>query len=322
MRVFGSIRTMFLALLIAAVPASSFAGVFISVAIAPPALPVYVQPPCPQPGYMWTPGYWAYGPAGYYWVPGVWVAPPAVGLLWTPGYWGWGGGVYVWHAGYWGPHVGFYGGVHYGFGYNGVGFYGGEWRGGSFFYNTAVVNVNHTVVRNVYVNRTVINNTTINRVSYNGGRGGIQARPTAFEMQAQREQRFQATQVQLSHRQVAANNTEQFYNRNHGQPQVAARESINGRAFNQQGRIAQGVRTGEMAPGQAARDEQRQQRIDNSVRQDRTENGGRVTPQERQNIDQRQNNASRQIYNQRHDEGASREPRGGENRDGGQHERR
>ena len=53
------------ALLLAALlllPAQMFAGVFISVSIAPPVLPVYVQPVCPAPGYIWTPGYWAYGP--------------------------------------------------------------------------------------------------------------------------------------------------------------------------------------------------------------------------------------------------------------------
>ena len=61
-----------------------------------------------------------------------------------------------WNAGYWGPHVGFYGGVNYGFGYGGVGFGGGEWRGGAFFYNTAVVNVGGAHFTNVYVNRTVI----------------------------------------------------------------------------------------------------------------------------------------------------------------------
>ncbi|MGO9892766.1 MAG: YXWGXW repeat-containing protein [Bryobacteraceae bacterium] len=48
-----------------------FAGVFISVSIAPPVLPGYVQPVCPAPGYIWTPGYWAYGPDDYYWVPGT-----------------------------------------------------------------------------------------------------------------------------------------------------------------------------------------------------------------------------------------------------------
>ena len=66
---------------------------------------------------MWTPGYWAWGNDGYYWVPGTWVPAPAVGLLWTPGYWGWSGGYYRWNVCYWGPHVGFYGGVNYGFGY-------------------------------------------------------------------------------------------------------------------------------------------------------------------------------------------------------------
>ncbi len=60
-------------------------GVGISVNVAPPVLPVYEQPPLPAPGYLWTPGYWAYGGAGYYWVPGVWVQPPRVGLMWTPG---------------------------------------------------------------------------------------------------------------------------------------------------------------------------------------------------------------------------------------------
>jgi hypothetical protein len=102
----------------------------VSITVAPPVLPVYDQPPLPGPGYMWTPGYWAWDDGDYYWVPGTWVEPPAVGLLWTPGYWGWRDGIYVWNAGYWGPHIGFYGGVNYGFGYVGVGYAGGFWRGG------------------------------------------------------------------------------------------------------------------------------------------------------------------------------------------------
>ena len=66
-------------------------------------------------------------------------ASAAVGVLWTPGYWGWGGSAFLWHEGYWGPHVGFYGGINYGFGYGGVGFFGGRWDGGHFAYNTAVL---------------------------------------------------------------------------------------------------------------------------------------------------------------------------------------
>jgi hypothetical protein len=133
-------------------------GIGISVRIGPPALPVYAQPICPGPGYLWTPGYWAWNDdGGYYWVPGTWVVAP-VGMLWTPGYWGFAGGFYGWHAGYWGPHVGFYGGINYGFGYGGVGFAGGEWRGGAFFYNRAVMNVNVVNVRNVYSRTVVVNN--------------------------------------------------------------------------------------------------------------------------------------------------------------------
>ena len=136
---------------------------------------------------MWTPGYWAFSTGGYYWVPGTWVAPPVVGVLWTPGYWGFVGGVYLWNAGYWGPHVGFYGGVNYGFGYGGVGFGGGVWVGGHFAYNTAVVRVNTTVIHNTYVNKTVINNVTVNRVSYNGGRAASRRRPTPAERTAMSE---------------------------------------------------------------------------------------------------------------------------------------
>ncbi len=96
-------------------------GISISANIAPPPLQVYVQPACPTDGYLWSPGYWAYTNDGYFWVPGVWVIPPQPGFLWTPAYWGFTGGVYGFHSGYWGPHVGFYGGVNYGYGYSGSG---------------------------------------------------------------------------------------------------------------------------------------------------------------------------------------------------------
>jgi len=129
---------------------SSAQAVDVTVAIAPPELPVYDQPEIPGPDYIWTPGFWAYGPEGYYWVPGTWVQPPAVGLLWTPGYWGWHDGVYVFNRGYWGPHVGFYGGINYGFGYGGSGYEGGYWKGGVFAYNTTVNNFGSVHITNVY----------------------------------------------------------------------------------------------------------------------------------------------------------------------------
>src|SRR5258707_1094168 len=88
MRRFRLVIWILSALAAMAIPAASTAQI-ISITIAPPELPVYEQPEIPAPGYIWTPGYWAYGPDGYFWVPGTWVEPPAVGLLWTPGYWGW-----------------------------------------------------------------------------------------------------------------------------------------------------------------------------------------------------------------------------------------
>ena len=101
----------------------------------PPELPVYEQPSCPGPGYIWNPGYWSWGEYGYYWVPGVWVLAPYTGALWTPPWWGFFGGLYRWHSGYWGSHVGFYGGVPYGYGYTGSGYHGGYWNRDRFMYN-------------------------------------------------------------------------------------------------------------------------------------------------------------------------------------------
>ncbi|HZY61741.1 MAG TPA: YXWGXW repeat-containing protein [Edaphobacter sp.] len=130
-------------MLLVAAPRSAHAGVFISVGIAPPPIPVYVQPPIPGDGYIWTPGYWAWNGDGYVWVDGAWVMPPYVGALWTPGYWGWGNGGYFWNAGYWGPTIGYYGGINYGFGYFGTGFYGGYWHHRRFCYNRAYNNFGH-----------------------------------------------------------------------------------------------------------------------------------------------------------------------------------
>jgi hypothetical protein len=214
-----------LALVIAFLPARLAAQISVGVAvhIGPPALPVYDQPICPGAGYLWTPGYWAYGPDGYYWVPGTWVMAPAVGVLWTPGYWGWGGGGYFWHAGYWGPHVGFYGGINYGFGYGGVGFVGGRWNGGVFAYNTAIMHVNTTVIHNTYVDRTVINNVNVNNhVAFNGGAGGINARPNAAELSAQHENHIAPTAMQTQHEHTASTNRALLASENHGRPAIAA----------------------------------------------------------------------------------------------------
>src|SRR5580658_2218793 len=211
-------------LLLGSQVSQAFVTIGVSINVAPPELPVYEQPPVPAPGYLWTPGYWAWsGDAGsYYWVPGTWVEAPQPGFLWTPGYWGWNNGLYVWNGGYWGPHIGFYGGVNYGFGYGGVGFEGGYWDHGAFRYNGAYSNVRgNTQITNVYT-KTVVNNTTINNVSYNGGTGGVHAQPTTQELAAQHEQHLPPVAAQTQHEQTASHNPAMLASANFGHPAIAA----------------------------------------------------------------------------------------------------
>jgi hypothetical protein len=215
------VRWVLFSILLLSFSAVSFGqvSVGISVRIGPPPLPVYAQPICPGPGYIWTPGYWAWSDDdGYYWVPGTWVVAP-VGMLWTPGWWGWDDGFYRWHGGYWGPHVGFYGGINYGYGYTGNGFYGGDWRHDRFYYNRSVNNVSVTNVTNVY-NRTVIVND--NRVAYNGGNGGVHMRPSPQQESYMRQAHTSELPMQRQHERAAMQNRQNFARENHGRPAVAA----------------------------------------------------------------------------------------------------
>ncbi|MGA7292183.1 MAG: YXWGXW repeat-containing protein, partial [Terriglobales bacterium] len=220
---FGAVSWLVLAAFLLAITMTSSmasAQIVLSVNIAPPPLPVYTQPACPGDGYIWTPGYWAYSDdGGYFWVPGTWVQAPEVGFLWTPGYWGWANSLYVWNAGYWGPQVGFYGGIDYGFGYTGNGYAGGYWNSGHFFYNSRVNNVNVTVVHNVY-QRSVTER--VNHASFNGGHGGISARPTATQERFAREKHIPAVSAQEAHLTAARADRSQFYSENHGHPAGAA----------------------------------------------------------------------------------------------------
>jgi hypothetical protein len=185
----------------------------------PPELPVYEQPAAPGPNYMWTPGYWDYAPIGYYWVPGVWVAAPYPGALWTPCYWGFYGGRYRFHHGYWGLHIGFYGGINYGFGYYGTGYRGGYWNGNNFYYNTAVSHISPRI-STVYVHNYTIPHVG-NRVSYNGGRGGLQVQPHPAEVAAMRGPRIPPMSTQRMVQRDAAQNRQQFYSQNQGRPHSA-----------------------------------------------------------------------------------------------------
>ncbi len=223
MRTMIAVRSLLFSFILLALSPLALAqiGVGISVGFGPPAIPVYEQPICPEDGYLWTPGYWNYDDGdGYYWVPGTWVEPPQVGFLWTPGYWGWGGNAFLFHEGYWGSEVGFYGGINYGFGYGGNGYEGGRWEDGRFSYNTYVSHVNTTIIHNTYNVR--VTNVSENRVSFNGGTGGVEARPTSREQTFASERHIGPVAAQTQHVQAARGNPELRASANQGKPPIAA----------------------------------------------------------------------------------------------------
>jgi hypothetical protein len=224
MRTAVAIRSVIFLFLLLTLSFSAFSqiGIGISVSFEPPALPVYEQPSCPADRYLlWAPGYWAYDDDdGYYWVPGTWVEPPQVGFLWTPGYWGWSDNAYVFHEGYWGEQVGFYGGISYGFGYGGNGYQGGRWEGGHFSYNTYVNHVDTTVIHNTY--NTTVTNVTVNRVSYNGGNGGVEARPTPEQESFAKQRHIAPVAAQTQHVREARTNPALRASTNQGKPPIAA----------------------------------------------------------------------------------------------------
>jgi len=82
--------------------------------------------------------------------------------------------------------------------------------------------VNTTVIHNTYVNNTVINRTTVNNVSYNGGTGGVTARPSSAELAAEHEHHVAPTSVQTQHEHTARSDRSMLASENHGRPAVAA----------------------------------------------------------------------------------------------------
>ncbi len=202
-----------------------FGNVGLFVNVAPPPVPVYYAPAPPGPGYVWIPGYWAWGPGGYYWVPGYWNMAPQVGFYWTPGYWGWDPscGCYDWQPGYWGPQVGFYGGIDYGYGYYGNGYVGGYWRNRHFWYNTAVYgNVGYGFASYRYRSDRGVLGWRGNRVAYNGGPGGDPARPTRSQLAFRQGRHVGMTYAQVQHARVASQDRLLYARYNHGRPAVAA----------------------------------------------------------------------------------------------------
>lgn len=80
-----------------------------------------------------------------------------------------------------------------------------------------------------------------------------------------------------------------------GQP-----STINQRQENQQDRIAQGVKSGQLTAGETANLETKEAAINHEVRADRNANGGKLTQAERNQVNHQLNHTSRQIYRDKH----------------------
>jgi len=72
------------------------------------------------------------------------------------------------------------------------------------------------------------------------------------------------------------------------------------RRENQQDRIAQGVKSGQLTAGETAKLENQQKGINQQVKADRSANGGKLTTGEKQQVNKEQNAASKNIYNKKH----------------------
>jgi hypothetical protein len=75
---------------------------------------------------------------------------------------------------------------------------------------------------------------------------------------------------------------------------------VNARRENQQDRIAQGVKSGQLSAKETANLENKEHKLNQEVHTDRTANGGKLTSQEKKQVNRQQNKMSNQIYNDKH----------------------
>jgi hypothetical protein len=84
------------------------------------------------------------------------------------------------------------------------------------------------------------------------------------------------------------------------EPEKKADPSIAQRKENQQDRIANGVKSGQLTPGETANLEKKEAAINKETSADRAANGGKLTPAEKAQVNRQQNKLSKQIYNDKH----------------------
>ena len=90
---------------------------------------------------------------------------------------------------------------------------------------------------------------------------------------------------------------------NYGNSEVGQRQK------NQQQRIAQGIKSGQLTAGETAKLENQQKGINQQVKADRAANGGKLTSGEKQQVNKEQNAASKNIYNKKHNAKTQAKPK-------------
>ena len=85
-----------------------------------------------------------------------------------------------------------------------------------------------------------------------------------------------------------------------GQTPAHPQNTVNERRENQQDRIAQGVKSGQLSDKETANLENKEHKLNQEIHTDRTGNGGKLTSQERKQVNGQQNKLSNQIYTDKH----------------------
>jgi len=101
--------------------------------------------------------------------------------------------------------------------------------------------------------------------------------------------------------------SKQIYNENHNANTVKP-NAVDNREANQQQRTANGLRSGQMTSGEAARTNQNQAKVAQQVHNDRTANGGPLNAQQKKQVNNEQNKNSKQIHNEKHNNTAVKPP--------------
>ncbi|HZS27109.1 MAG TPA: hypothetical protein VFB76_07750 [Candidatus Angelobacter sp.] len=108
-----------------------------------------------------------------------------------------------------------------------------------------------------------------------------------------------ADKAKLTRQQNRLSNN--IYNQKHdAQVQPKTNNEVNTRDRNQQERIGQGIKSGQLTAGEASNLEKKETKLNKEERNDRAANGGKLTQGEKARINRQQNRASKQIYNKKH----------------------